>query len=277
MTGTLRYQDLVAEQRARLIHGVFIDDTGSPGLSETPEGLHPERKTWVAVVVPRSVIAEVWEQFPHAIDELRRLTGATEFHFADIYSGRRAFKNVPFASRLGLFAFMAHLFDQYGFPVFVQTLDPESLEDVRARGAFPERLGPFYFRRHDDLALFFLLLRVQWHLEAQYPEAERRARVFVDEGFLRSGTAIEVDNLQHIFADGLICFGRSDSILPIQLADFAAFCLNRTQLLLRRSIRSELDVSFLRIIEPIAWNYQNITRTTLDLSFPKPLSRGEGA
>src|SRR5262245_43923465 len=188
MASAIGYQDFVAEQRAGLIHGVFIDDTGSPGLSETPEGLHPERKTWVAVVVPRSVIAEVWEQFPHAIAELERLTGATEFHFADIYSGRRAFKNVPLANRLGLLAFMAHLFERYGFPVFVQTLDPKSLEDVRTRGAFPDRLGPFDFRRHNDLALFFLLLRVQWHLEAQYPEGRRRARVFVDEGFLRSGT-----------------------------------------------------------------------------------------
>jgi hypothetical protein len=263
-----RYQDFVNEQRAGRIHGVFVDDTGSPGLRDTPNHLHPERKSWVAVVVPRSAIAEVWQQFPHAIDELEKQTGATEFHFAEIYGGTREFKGVPLEKRLSIFAFMAHIFSVYNFPVFVQTLDPVSLDDIRARGAFPDRLGPFNFKRHEDLALFFLLLRVKWHLEQNYSDAERRARVFVDEGFQRNGAAIVIKHLDKVFADGLICFGRSDSILPIQLADFAAFCLNRTQLLLGRPKLSALDESFLRIIQPIAWNYQNVPQLPLDAWWP---------
>lgn len=269
MANKPRYQDFVDEQRAGKVHGVFVDDTGSPGLKDTPPNLHPERKSWVAVVVPRSQIAEVWQQFPRALDELKLQTGGSEFHFTDIYAGIRSFKGVPLQKRLAVFAFMAHIFDQYRFPVFVQTFDPESLRDVRSRGSFPQRLGPFDFTKQQDLALFFLLLRVRWHLEQNYLERERRARVFVDEGFQRNGTAISLPPLQKVFADGLICFGRSDSILPLQLADFAAFCLNRTQLLIGRSELKELDLSFLRIIEPIAWNYQNIPRMTLDQWFPK--------
>ncbi len=238
------------EQRAGRIHGVFVDDTGSPGLSDTPNHLHPDRKSWVGVVVPRSTIAEVWQQFPRAIDELKKQTGASEFHFAHIYGGTHAFKGVSLDRRLRILAFMAYIFGVYKFPVFVQTLDPVSLDDVRARGSFPDRLGPFNFNRHEDLALFFLLLRVKWHLEQNYRDGDRRARVFVDEGFQRNGAAIVVTSLDTVFADGLICFGRSDSILPIQLADFAAFCLNRTQLLLGRPKLSTLDESFLRIIQP---------------------------
>jgi hypothetical protein len=258
-----RYQDFVDEQRAGRIHGVFVDETGSPGLRDTPKHLHPERKSWVAVVVPRSTIAEVWQQFHRAIDELKKATGASEFHFAHIYAGKHAFKGVSLETRLRLFAFMAHMFDVYRFPVFVQTLDPVSLDDVRARGSFGDRLGPFNFNRHQDLALFFLLLRVKWHLEQNYSEGDRRARVFVDEGFQRNGAAIVIKRLATVFADGLICFGQSDSILPIQLADFAAFCLNRIQLLLGRSKLSGLDESFLRIIQPIAWRYQNIPQLPL--------------
>jgi hypothetical protein len=102
-----------------------------------------------------------------------------------------------------------------------------------------------------------------------YSESDCPARVFVDEGFQRSGAAIVVEPLRKVFADGLICFGRSDSILPLQLADFAAFCLNRTQLLVGRSQLKELDESFLKIITPIAWNYQNIPKEYLDKSFHK--------
>lgn len=212
-------------------------------------------------------IAEVWQQFPPAIQELKLQIGGIEFHFTDIYSGTRSFKGVPLPKQLAVFGFMAHIFSQYKFPVFVQTLDPVSLRDVRSRGSFPERLGPFDFTKQEDLALFFLLLRVKWHLEQNYSELQRRARVFVDEGFQRSGTAIVIKSLQKVFADGLVCFGRSDSILPLQLADFAAFCLDRTQLLIGRPQLKELDESFLRIIEPIAWNFQNIPRMSLEGAF----------
>lgn len=269
MAFRFRYQDFVDEQRAGRIHGVFVDDTGSPGLQGTPVHLHPQRKSWVAVVVPQSQMAEVWQQFPRALDELKLLTGASEFHFADIYNKRGAFKDVPLQARLGVFGFMAHIFSVYSFPVFVQTFDPQTLRDFRGRGSFPDRLGPFNFKKHEDLALFLVLLRVKWHLEKKYPEPERLARVFVDEGFKNNGAAIVIEPLKSVFADGLICFGRSNSILPLQLADFAAFCLNRTQLLLGRQKLSELDEALLRIIHPIAWNYQNIPQVFLDEWFPK--------
>lgn len=92
MRSAHRYEDFVDEQRKGLVHGVFIDDTGSPGLQDTPTNLHPKRKSWVAVIVPRPAVAETWDQLPNAVDELKSLTGATEFHFADIYAGRREFK-----------------------------------------------------------------------------------------------------------------------------------------------------------------------------------------
>jgi Protein of unknown function (DUF3800) len=269
MAHRFRYQDFVDEQRSGRIHGVFVDDTGSPGLEGTPAHLHPQRKSWVAVVVPRSEIAEIWQQFPQAINELELLTGASEFHFTDIYSGRRAFRGVPLPARLGVFEFMAYIFSVYKFPVLVQTLDPDTLKDLRDRGSFPDRIGPFNFRKHEDLALFLLLLRVKWHLEKKYPASERLARVFVDEGFKHNGRAIVIEPLKGVFADGLICFGRSSSILPLQLADFAAFCLNRTQLLLGRPELNGLDEALLRIIQPIAWNYQNIPQLFLDDWFPK--------
>ncbi len=269
MAHRFRYQDFVDEQRSGRIHGVFVDDTGSPGLHETPAHLHPKRKSWVAVIVPRCDIAEIWQQFPQAIDELESLTGASEFHFTDIYNKRRAFKDVPLQVRLGVFEFMAYIFSVYKFPVFVQTLDPNTLKDLRDRGSFPERVGPFNFRNHEDLALFLLLLRVKWHLEKKYSASERLARVFVDEGFRKNGRAVVIEPLKNVFADGLICFASSSSILPLQLADFAAFCLNRTQLLLGRPELNDRDEALLRIIQPIAWNYQNIHQLFLDDWFPK--------
>jgi hypothetical protein len=256
------------------IHGVFIDETGSPGLINTPTHLHSKRKSWVAVVVPRNVIAEVWDQFPHAINALKKLTGASEFHFADIYGGRKQFKNVPEKTRLGIFEFMAHIFQEYNFPAFVQTFDPDSLCRVRDSGLFPERIGKLFdLKNHDHLAFLFLLIRVKWHLESNYAEAERLTRVFVDEGFKKNGLAFFLKPFENVFADGLICFGKSDVILPIQLADCAAFCLNRMQLLLGLPQLSDFDLLFLRIIQPIALSFQNIPSVPVDTWVTKDDSR----
>ena len=124
MKPSFRYQEFVDEQRAGRVHGVFIDDTGSPGLSKIPNHLHPARKSWVAVIVPKPCIEEVWSQFPETVEELRRQTGAVEFHFADIYMGRGTFRSTALPTRLAIFEFMAEIFGRYGFPVLVRWETP---------------------------------------------------------------------------------------------------------------------------------------------------------
>lgn len=261
------YQDFVDEQRHGKIHGVFIDETGSPGLKNTPTNLHPDRKTWVAVIVPKTQIAEVWQQFPGALAELNKLYAVNEFHFSDIYMGRKAFKGVPFKERLALFKFMAEIFSTYNFPVFVQTLDPNSIKDVRCREELPKSFGPFNFEKPEDLGLYFLLFRVKEHLKTTYKQGEHVARVFIDEGNKKNGAGLCMPWFNEFFADGLILFSRSDVILPIQLADFAAYCLNRTQLIIGREEITDEDFQLLQAIEPMVSNFKNIQKGLGNLQF----------
>lgn len=259
-----KHQDFINELASGNLYGVFIDDTGSPGLSSTPTHLHPGRKSWVGIIVPPHQMKEVMEQFVSALDELQKLTGAKEFHFADIYSGKKEFdkKRVDLQVRLALFRFMAYVFTVYEFPVFVQTFDPDTLNDIRVRGGFPDNVVHFNMNKHEDAALLFLLIRIKWYL-AQNGE-KTLARVFVDEGYKKHGVALYMPTWKSVFSDGLICFARSSAVHPIQLADFAAFCLNRGQLLFGKNVLSQLDKELLQIISPIAWNYQNIEKRIVD-------------
>ena len=50
------------------------------------------------------------------------------------------------------------------------------------------------------------------------------------------------------------------------LADFAAFALNRSQLIGGKAKRSWLDNRVLEILSPIVWNYQNIEKRVVALS-----------
>ncbi len=263
-----RYQDYLDELALGRAYGIFVDETGSPGLENTPPNLHPERKSWVAVVVSPEVMPEVLDQLPPALDELQELVGADEFHFTDIWSGRHQFKDVDLQVRLALFQFMAHIFATYRFPIIVQTFDPATLADFRSKigGRLPDRLPPFDFTRQEDTALFILMIRLKLFMQGTPTYPDIKARVFIDEGYKSNGIAIKIPTFEDVFRDGLICFGQSSSILPIQLADFAAFTLNRVQLIGGKQQRTPLDNRILKILSSITFNYHNIATRIVSLS-----------
>jgi len=268
-----RLQDYLDELSRGEVYGIFIDDTGSPGITDAPTNFHPGRKSWVAVIVPPSQIPEVIQQMPQALGELRQSIGADELHFTDIFSGKNQFKNVDLQIRLGLFEFMAYIFSAYRFPVIVQTFDPETHADVSSRsdGQLPDALPPFDFTKCEDLALFFLLLRLKWYMKETKTYPNTKARVFIDEGFKNNGIAIRIPTFDEAFADSQICFASSASIYPIQLADFAAFSLNRTQLIGGRDNRSSLDKRLLEILSSFAFNYINIEKKIVPFDQQGPL------
>src|SRR6058998_3794205 len=85
---------------------VLIDDSGTPDPPASTTHLHPDRKTWVAVLLTPGHFSEVVDQMPGACEELANVVGTREFHFTDIYGGTAAFRDVPLSLRLTLFDFM---------------------------------------------------------------------------------------------------------------------------------------------------------------------------
>lgn len=268
-----KYQDFLNELSAGKAYGIFIDDTGSPGLNDTPPNYLSGRKSWVAVIIPPHQMPEVLEQLTGALHALKEATSATEFHFTDIYAGRKEFKNVDLQVRVNLFKFMAFIFSQYKFPIIVQSFDPETLADIRARSGnqIPDRIPPFDLTREEDTALFFLLIRLKWFMEKTPDFPNVKGRVFIDEGYKKNGIAIKIPTFETVFGDGLVCFGQSSVIVPIQLADFAAFALNRTQIIGGRDKRDSLDQRLLQILSQVAFNYLNIEKKIVPINQDGPI------
>ena len=113
------------------------------------------------------------------------------------------------------------------------------------------------FSNHEDLALIFTLLRVRLHLKS-LEGGNATACVVVDEGRLSNGKAIILSGLAPTFCAGAILFANSRLVYQIQLADFAAFVMNRWQLLRVKNSLSELDKALLEIISPVAERFINI-------------------
>lgn len=254
--------NLLEELASRTVYGVFIDDTGSPGTIQN-RNLHPDRKTWVAVIVNPIHIIDVIKQMPDALVELNKYVKTDEFHFTDIYSGKNDFKNVPVALRIELFNFMADVFSTYNFQILVQTFDPITMRKLHAMGILPEKVDSFDFTKIRDTALYWLLFRVKTHLQQNL--IRNKAIVVIDEGFRENGAFIELQNFDMEFEYSSIFFRSSHQFYPIQLADFAAFCLNRMQWLMQKDELDEGDEAMLKICSKIAKCYINVEKAVLNL------------
>jgi hypothetical protein len=260
---TKKYEQQSALQRlaAGRCFGVFVDDTGSPGMANTPAKLHPDRKSWVAVVVPPDKVIPVTSAINEILGPLREI-GVNGCHFAEIYSGKGRYrKELPSELRTVLFQFFADVIYVNELAIYVQTFDPEThAKHVGRWPRLPKIASCFDMRRHEDAALWFLLVRVREHLLANRTVNDQRAMVFVDEGMKKPGTCVEIDVFHDVFLDGHLLFASSAVAPLLQLADFAAFCVNRTQLIIRKQKPSDFEVDFLRMIEPLAEQFKNCTR-----------------
>jgi len=254
--------NLISDLRSGSYYGIFIDDTGSPG-TPTNSSLHPERKTWVAVVVPPHLVPEVMQQMPEGISELKRITGATEFHFSDIYTGNRQFKGVSIDLRDSLIKFMGFVFDTYDLKILIQTCDPTHVEKWLQNEDID--LSPhFRLDNHEHLALLFLLSKVKHFLGKSTNPPNTNAVVVIDAGLKNSGTCMSIPSLGDRFVKNLICFADSSVILPIQLADFAAWWLNRMQLIIDRKNLSAREEDLLMVLEHMASRYSDTRVLPLD-------------
>jgi Protein of unknown function (DUF3800) len=266
--------NLVTELKSGRHYGVFIDDTGSPGLN-TP-GLNAKRKSWVAVIVPPAQVTEVMDQLPNALSFLKEEVGIKnpEFHFADIWAGRNAFAKMDLQARLAIFRFMAFIFSTYRFPVLVQTFDPDNAADFQRDSDWPETVGPLRINDHADFALIVLLIRIRLYLKS--PEQNNAtACVIVDEGRLKKGSSIVLSGLEPTFCAGAVLFASSRTVHPIQLADFAAFAMNRWQLLRVKEKLNEIDKTLLEILSPVAECFSNIDKVRVR-GFPNVTNLREG-
>ena len=250
---------LLADTIAGKYTGVFIDDSGLPGLYTGTGFITSDRKTWVAVIVPPNLMPEIYSGLTHSLSSLHEQTGAVEFHFADIYAGRKEFKGVDLNYRLACFDLFAKIFAKHKLPIFVQSFEPSDLARLREDVDLPDKFGILDLHKADDAAFFFLMKQVHDHLVASSSDYGVPARVFVDEGRLKEWMCMRWP-FEDIFADGLVCFMSSARCIPVQLADFAAFALTRNQWIMVKSEKKDIDFLLVAILSRLGSNFRNISK-----------------
>jgi len=237
--------------------GIFIDDSGNPGIQTENMYDSIDHKSWYAVILTAEQRIEAHSFMAALIKENFDFYGAKEFHFTDIFSGVKEYKGVPLAIRMEIFEHFAMIFRDMKYPILHMTMTSADYE--RSKIMLPEGkhlIDGFDMSRHEDLTLCYLLLRCHYFLKTKsigFPPIE----VVIDAGRQKDGSTQRMNEFRSDFIDREIRYVASEKEPMLQLADYVAFCLNRAYWLQNKSESTDLDIAWLEIF---GWaDFQTLT------------------
>jgi len=210
-------------------------------------------------------VATTYTVLPHALQGLRQNIGAAEFHFADILSGK-GLRSVPYEIRLQAFQLMAEIFAIQRYPILVQTISPDNVREHEEILSAIRVVGPFDLKKPADWSLVFLLWQLGSYFKSHHSEFNAPPVLFVDEGRFRAGKGVILRPLLEFAAHHAIFFRSSTEMTFLQLADFAAFSVNRIQWLLAKENRTSKDELLLNILLQAELNVVNLPKIRIDLT-----------
>jgi hypothetical protein len=161
--------------------------------------------------------------------------GAGELHFTDIFSGKGAWKGVSVNRRIEIFDLMSTLMNAFGLPIIHVTTSNETLLD------HPEILSELKLKKGawwsladiEHFGFLRLCSKVAQYLREFHQDAPHDfdfpMPLYVDEGLMKAGNEVILPNWGDVICGPKALFCDSVAVSGIQLADFAAFSLNRTQ------------------------------------------------
>ena len=229
--------------------GIYVDDSGNPGADSGSVHLSETRKSWTAVIVPHSAAADcsfVMETF------LRGVSGdygANELHFTEIFSGRGVWKKVKLEDRIQIFRLMSSFLTNIPLPIVHVTTSQETLNDhaeiVSRYRADPNLFWDISIPRFGFLRMCFVVADyVREMREVDYPDFQNPLPMFADEGLAVAGACVPLPNLGDVVAGPSVTFASSQDLAGIQIADFAAFTISRTQwILVKRKLGTPVSRS----------------------------------
>lgn len=214
--------------------GIYVDDSGTPGSNSGSIHLPDTRKSWTAVLVPPSASAGASEVMEIFLDGIERDYGAKELHFTEIFSGKGVWKSVRIENRIEMFRLMSAYLSSTGLPIVHVTTSQGTLNDhpslveniiFDAKQFWNMSIPKFGFLRCCmEISDYFREMREDGH-----PDFNSPLPMFADEGLAVAGAEIPLPNWGDVVEGPSVRFARSQDVPGIQLADFAAFTVSRTQ------------------------------------------------
>jgi hypothetical protein len=168
---------------------IAIDDTYGPEVDTGSEFVTGRRRTYVAVIFRDAFVQLYRDQIVECIDEIKQAFGLDlkEFHFVDIYNRKSPLDKLPAQGNLGVFKAFAEIYQNYRWPVIIQTVDDRTFRDHGIE-SFAGHIESIDLSERGDLSLLWLLIKIK----LKYKQKPESITLYVDEGQGRKkpGTSI---------------------------------------------------------------------------------------
>ncbi len=243
---------------------IYIDDTGSSQVSKSKYD-NGDLISYLAVILTPKEREEIAESITYAKRLINKELNINikEFHFVDIYSGKKDFKKLDLNKRLGIFKVFSGLYKRYNCPILIQSLTDDDVVRNRLTDIRKHKKYGFDFSKNSHLCLWLLLVRIRHEekFRAYLPNIE----IFVDAGLRKPNSEQEISILNDFSKNSLITYKDSESDELMQFIDFIAFTLNRNRWILSNNSKKPLDRFILELSEDTLFNVLNMRRELIDL------------
>ena len=243
---------------------IAIDDTYGPNVETGSKYVTGDRRTHVAVLFPDDKVEEINSEMSACLSEICSLydISVSEFHFVDIYNRNSPWDILSDGANLRLFELFSVIYQKYKWEVVIQTVDDRTMKDLgilKIQG----QIGGLDLSRRADFSLLMLLIKIK----KIYKNNSFPINFLVDEGVKKSGAIFGCE----VFHDwphqvsGVYASSSSEPLL--QIADFIAFCVNRSTHLSMKSNRSDIDNWFLNLVGHMGINCVDLVAQRLSRNF----------
>lgn len=241
-----------------------IDDTYGPKKSGRSRYVTGNRRTHLGIIFKDAEVDEVRRYVAECLDYASQIIGRKieEFHFVDLYNRQKQWANLAGDQNLGIFVTFAHIYSTYRWPIVIQTIDDRTLSES-LRGQLKGKVDGLNLSKPADLSLVMLCYKIQ----CEYVSPGEPLHVLVDQGVGRQGSSFG----KRLFKDwpgpfeGHFVSSKEEPL--VQIADFVAYCINRSTVLALKEHRSETDNWFLKLVGTMGLNSPDIQLHTLPVNF----------
>jgi hypothetical protein len=221
-----------------MTHLIVIDDTGSPGDFRETRFLKENRKTFVSVFIHSQNRISIENTLDTIISTLNNEFEISEIHLTDLVNRQNKCSKIPDDSALAVIKLLSDWFSLIQLPFIVQTCNDKTFAEnsIPLQGEYEN----FDFGKGQDQALFLTLLQIKEFMKQYFPND--MVEIVIDEGRMKKNNIEKIGFLKDIIIDGGIKYKSSEEFKLLQVADFFAYALNKTQLTIVKPVKTATDI-----------------------------------
>ena len=240
-------------------HLIVIDDTGSPGNFNETRFLKENRKTLVGVFIHSKNRELHQKTIKEIVSALNLQFGITELHLTDLINKKNEYSQISDEDRLAIIMCLSKWFSNIQLPYFVQTANDNTFIENNIQ--LKEKFGNFDLNKGEDQALLLLISRIKIFMDNHFPN--EKVEIVMDEGRKKNNQIEKLQSLDEFIKDGVIKYSSSKEFELLQIADFFAYSINRTQMTITKENKTEFDTKIYEYLIPVlARQYRDGTSFT---------------